>query len=109
MEEIKKLEINTEDVDDVQKDETDEKQTIDKIDVYKLFSDLDVNGVPHMFLQIKERLCNEGFYPNALFELYEYHQHYTPHFDEFTNFMLACGYFSPSELGDPVSKREKKN
>ena len=107
MEEIQTLKINTEDIDEVQKDETDEKQTIDKFDAFKLFSNYNENGIPYDFIKIKERLMQEGYYEGFLTELYEYHQEYTPNFDAFTNFMLSCGYFSDKELGNPTCKKEK--
>ena len=108
MEEIQTLKINTEDTDEDKKDDTDTvKDTIDKFDAFKLFSNYNENGIPYNFIRIKERLMQEGYYEGVLSELWSYHQEYTPNFDAFTNFMISCGYFSDKELGNPSCKKEK--
>ena len=104
---MEELKINTEDVDDVKPDETDEKQIYQKFDAFKLFSNYNENGIPFDFIRIKERLMQEGYYEGVLFELFEYHQEYTPNFDSWTNFNIACGYFSNKELSLPNCKNEK--
>jgi hypothetical protein len=72
------------------------------------FFDKDKNGIPLEWNDIKEKLCKAENPVDILPEIFDFHMKYTPQFDEFTCYMLACSYFTPEELGTPKNRAQRK-
>ena len=72
-----------------------------------LVSEYNIDGVPHEWLKIRDRLVKEGVYPNSVTDIFQYYEKHNEKFDSWTNYLLACSIFTDKELNLPTCKKER--
>ena len=81
----------------------------DIYDMLNLVSEYNIDGVPHEWLKIRDRLVKENnIYPGAIDDIFHYYEAHNEKFDSWTNYLLACSIFTDKELNLPTCKKERE-
>ena len=76
------------------------------VDPFDLIHNCDEKGIPDEWNEVKKKVIEKGV--NALEDLFDFHLKYTSYFDDWTNYLLACSYFTPQELGFETNRTIRK-
>ena len=60
----------------------------DIYDMLNLVSECNIDGVPHDWIKIRDRLVKDGVCPNVVTDIIHYYELHNRKFDSWTNYLL---------------------
>ena len=78
-----------------------------EFDAFRMLNNTDEKGIPYDWIELMEKLDTIGLYDGYLNDVFDFYEDLHPHFDSYTNFLLACSHFSDEELKLKTANKSK--
>ena len=78
-----------------------------EFDAFRMLNNTDEKGITYDWIELMNKLDDEGLYENFLNDIFDFYEDLHPHFDSYTNFLLACSHFTDEELKMKTANKSK--